>query len=62
VQRQRHAEAGEDQGGGVGDRGFQPGDDREVAGRVDHPVLGGEAHRRRGRGQHAQPGGGVSQP
>ena len=34
----------------------------QVAGGVDHPVLGGEAHRGRGRGQDAQPGGGVAQP
>ena len=36
--------------------------DGQVAGGVDHPVLGGEAHRRRGRGQDAQPGGRVAQP
>jgi len=34
---------GEDQGGGVGDGGFQCGDDGQVPGGVDHPVLGGEA-------------------
>ena len=62
VQRQRDAEAGEDQGGGVRDGGLQGGDRREVAGGVDHPVLGGEAHRRGGRGQDAEPGGGVAQP
>ena len=62
VQGERDAEAGEDQGGGVGDRGFQGGDHGQVAGGVDHPVLGGEAHRGRGRGQDAQPGGGVTQP
>ena len=37
VQRQRDAQAGEDQGGGVGDRGFQGGDGGQVAGGVDHP-------------------------
>ena len=62
VQRQRDAQAGEHQRGGVGDRGLQRGDHRQPAGRVDHPVLGGEAHRGRGRGQHAQPGGRVAQP
>ena len=62
VQGQRDAQAGEDQGGGVGDRGFQGGDGGQMAGGVDHPVLGGEAHRGRGRGQDAQPGGGVAQP
>ena len=62
VQRQRDAEAGEDQGGGVRDRGLEGGDHGEVAGGFGHPVLGGEADRRGGRGQHAQPGGGVAQP
>ena len=62
VQGQRDAEAGEDQGGGVGDRGFQGGDGGEVAGGFGHPVLGGEAHRGGGRGQDAQAGGGVAQP
>ena len=42
--------------------GLEGGDHGEVAGGFDHPVLGGEAHRRGGRGQHAQPGGGVAQP
>ncbi len=62
VQGQRDAEAGEDQGGRIGDRSLQRGDHPEVAGGVDHPVLGSEAHRRRGRGQHAQAGGRVTQP
>ncbi len=62
VQGQRDAQAGEDQRGGVRDRGLQGGDHRQVAGGVDHPVLGGEAHRRRGRGQDAQPGRRVAQP
>ena len=34
----------------------------EVAGGVDHAVLGGEADRGGGRGQDAEPGGGVAQP
>jgi hypothetical protein len=38
--------------------GFEGG---EVAGGVDHAVLGGEADRRGGRGQDAQVGG-VAQP
>ena len=38
------------------------GDGGQVAGGFGHPVLGGEADRGRGRGQHAQPGGGVTQP
>ncbi|HLN68993.1 MAG TPA: hypothetical protein VK280_17205 [Streptosporangiaceae bacterium] len=59
---QRDAQAGEDQGGGVGDGRLEGGDHREVAGGLDHPVLGGEAHRRGGCGQDAQPGGGVAQP
>ena len=62
MQGQRDAEAGEDQGGGVGDRGFQGGDGGEVAGGFGHPVLGGEADRGGGRGQDAQAGGGVAQP
>jgi len=62
TQCQRDAEGGEDQGGGVGDRGFQGGNGREVTGGVDHAVLGGEAHRRRGRGEYAQSGGGVPEP
>ena len=62
VQGQGDAQAGEDQGGGVGDGGLEGGDGGQVAGGVDHPVLGGEAHRRGGRGQDAQPGGGVAQP
>ena len=33
---------------------------RRVA--LDHPVLGGETHHRRGRSQQAQPGGGIPQP
>ena len=37
--RQRDAQAGEDQRGGVRDRCLQGGDHREVAGGVDHPVL-----------------------
>ena len=53
VQGQRDAEAGEDQGGGVGDRGFQGGDGWEVAGGVDHPVLGGEADRGGGGSTHS---------
>jgi len=62
VQGQGDAEAGEHQGGGVGDRGFQSGDGGQVAGGVDYPVLGGEADCGGGRGQDAQPGGGVAQP
>ena len=62
VQRQRHPQAGEHQRGGIGDRGLQAGDQREPPGRVDQPVLGGEAHRGRRRGQHAQPRGGALQP
>ena len=62
VQRQRHPQAGEHQGSGVGDRGLQAGDQREPPGRVDQPVLGGEAHRGGSRGQHAQPPGGALQP
>jgi hypothetical protein len=59
VQGQGDAQAGEDQGGGVGDGGFQGGDGGKVAGGVDHPVRGGEADR---RGQDAQADGGVAQP
>ena len=62
VQGERDAEAGEDQGGGVRDGGFQGGDGGQVAGGVDHPVLGGEAHRRRGRGEDAQADRRVAQP
>ena len=62
VQGQGDAEAGEDQSGRVRDRGFQGRDRGQVAGGVDHPVLGGEAHRSGGRGQDAQPGGRVAQP
>jgi hypothetical protein len=62
VQSEGDAEAGEDQGGGVRDGGLEGGYHGEVAGRFGHPVLGGEAHRRRGRGQDAQAGGGVAQP
>ena len=62
VQGQGDAEAGEDQGGGVGDGGFQGGDGGQVAGGVGHPVLGGEADRGGGCGQDAQPGGRVAQP
>jgi hypothetical protein len=50
---QGDAQAGEDQGGGVGDGGFQGGDGGQVAGGFGHPVLGGEADRRGGRGQDA---------
>jgi len=53
VQRQGDAEAGEDQRGGVRDGGLERSDYRKVAGGFGHPVLGGEADRRRGRGQHA---------
>jgi hypothetical protein len=62
VQGQGDAQAGEDQGGGVGDGGFQGGDGGEVAGGFCHPVLGGEADCGGGCGQDAQPGGGVAQP
>ena len=62
VQRERDAEAGDDQGGGVGDRGLQSGDHRQVADRVYHPVLGGKALGRRGRRQDAQPSAGVTKP
>ena len=62
VQGQRDAQAGEDQGGGVRDRRFQGGNGGQVAGGVDHAVLGGEADRGGGRGQDAEPGGGVAQP
>ena len=62
VQGQRDAQAGEDQCGGVRDRRFQGGDGGQVAGGVDHAVLGGEADRGGGRGQDAEPGGGVAQP
>ena len=50
VQGQCDAEAGEDQGRGVRDRGFQGRDHWQVAGGLGHPVLGGEAHRGGGRG------------
>ena len=33
-----------------------------MPGGVDHPVLAGEADRGGGRGQDAEPGGGVAQP
>ena len=62
VQGQRDAEAGEDQRGGVGDRGFQGGDGGQTAGGFGHSVLGGEADRRGGRREDAQAGGGVAQP
>ena len=62
VQGQRDPEAGEHQGRGIGDRGLQPGHHCQPPGGVDHPVLGGETHHRRGRGQQAQPGGGITQP
>ena len=62
VQGQRDAQAGEDQGGGVRDRRLEGGDDGEVAGGFGHAVLGGEADRGGGRGQDAEPGGGVAQP
>ena len=62
VQGQRDAQAGEDQGGGVGDRRLERGDGGQVAGGVGHPVLGGEADRSGRRGQHAEPGGGVAEP
>jgi hypothetical protein len=62
VQGQGDAEAGEDQGGRVRDRGLQGRDGGQVAGGVDHPVLGGEAHRSGCRGKSAQPGGRVAQP
>ena len=62
VQGQRDAQAGEDQGGGVGDRRLERGDGGQVAGGFGHPVLGGEADRGGGRGQDAEPGGGVAQP
>jgi hypothetical protein len=62
VQGQGDAEAGEDQGGGIRDRGLEGGDGWEAAGGLGHPVLGGEADRRGGRGQDAQAGGGVTQP
>ena len=62
VQGQGDAEAGEDQGGGVGDGGFQGGDGGLVAGGFGHAVLGGEADCGGGRGQGAQAGGGVAQP
>src|SRR6266566_106625 len=52
VQGQGDAQAGENQGGGVGDGGFQGGDGGQMAGGVDHAVLGGEADRGGGRGQH----------
>src|SRR6266699_3498823 len=59
VQGQGDAQAGEDQGGGVGDGGFQGRDGGEVAGGVDHAVLGREADRGGSRGQDAQADGGV---
>ena len=57
MQRQRDAQAGEHQRGRVRDRGLQARDhDGQPPGGVDHPVLGGETHHGRRRGQHAQPG------
>ena len=62
MQGQRDPEAREHQGRSIGDRGLQPGHHRQPPGGVDHPVLGGETHHRRGRSQQAQPGGGIPQP
>jgi hypothetical protein len=62
VQRQGDAETGEDQGGGVGNRGLRPGHDSQTAAGVDHRVLRGEAHRGRRRGQRAKPDGGITEP
>ena len=62
VQGQRDPEAGEYQGGGIGDRGLQPGHHRQPPGGIDQPVLRGETHHRRGRSQQAQPGSGIPQP
>ena len=62
MQGERDAQAGEDQGGGVGDRRLERGDGGQVAGGFGHPVLGGEADRGGRRGQDAQAGGGVAEP
>jgi hypothetical protein len=62
MQCERDTEAGEHQGGSVGDRGLQRRSDRDAPGREDQPVLGSEAHRSSGPGQHEQSGGGAVQP
>ena len=61
MQGQRDAEAGEDQGGGIGDRGLERGDHPRwrVASTIRYWAV---KHRRRGRGQHAQPRGRVTKP
>ena len=62
VQGQRDTQAGEDQGGSVRNRRFQGGNGWQVAGGIDHAVLGGKADRSGRRGQDPEPGGRIAQP